>query len=329
MSAANSSVIWIHCNSCFHLFNRDRRFFALNCQNKHVLCQYCMAKTNKGTVCPLCKIGISRFIELNNQMSQAAKEYFNIGITGQLYEKALTIKDYQNAQIKSLALSIIERKEKFNKALKFKEAKLSYLNGQKAKKQKAVHYRRQLQTKLRQTLRMRQRSHLNNTSGYSSMIGTTPPRSKIENFFDEASSSSLNITHDFFGVPQPQNEFQFPSGDATPSIARRSSNVVLSQGKQQSRSPTTRVSQQRSHPGYSRSSSSSSQQKRLGTSVSSPKRQNIGFGSYGSQSNHRSSQQNNLPFHSQKASTPIAASRDKVLTQDLSFLSTPSTVGRS
>uniref|UniRef100_A0A182MJ44 RING-type domain-containing protein n=1 Tax=Anopheles culicifacies TaxID=139723 RepID=A0A182MJ44_9DIPT len=61
-----SATRWIHCNICFHLLSKkERKFYHLSC--RHVLCKQCMAKTNRGTICPVCEKPLERFTELNNQ----------------------------------------------------------------------------------------------------------------------------------------------------------------------------------------------------------------------------------------------------------------------
>uniref|UniRef100_A0A182K0S8 RING-type domain-containing protein n=1 Tax=Anopheles christyi TaxID=43041 RepID=A0A182K0S8_9DIPT len=74
MSTSN----WIHCNICYHLYaSKERKFYHLSCL--HVLCKPCMAKTNRGTTCPLCKKPLERFTELNDQMERKEKMFYNPG----------------------------------------------------------------------------------------------------------------------------------------------------------------------------------------------------------------------------------------------------------
>ncbi|XP_050072990.1 RING finger protein narya-like [Anopheles maculipalpis] len=69
---------WIHCNVCFHLLARkERKFYHLSC--RHVLCKQCMAKTDRGTTCPVCQQPLESYTELSNQMDSKEMMYYDPG----------------------------------------------------------------------------------------------------------------------------------------------------------------------------------------------------------------------------------------------------------
>ncbi|XP_053674672.1 uncharacterized protein LOC128724977 [Anopheles nili] len=74
-----SNPRWIHCNVCFHLFaKKGRKFYHLSC--RHVLCKPCMAKTDRGTTCPVCRKPLERYTELSNQMDRKEKMCYDPAI---------------------------------------------------------------------------------------------------------------------------------------------------------------------------------------------------------------------------------------------------------
>ncbi|KFB51032.1 AGAP006749-PA-like protein [Anopheles sinensis] len=114
-----SPPYWIHCNLCYHVMVRkERKFYHLSC--RHVLCKPCMAKTERGTTCPVCHQPLSRFSELNNQMERKEKMYYDPG-AHKTFSDASQIAVFQLKQRENMVRGILrcrkavpQMKEMFN-----------------------------------------------------------------------------------------------------------------------------------------------------------------------------------------------------------------------
>ncbi|XP_058124928.1 RING finger protein 212B-like [Anopheles coustani] len=110
---------WIHCNLCYYVMVRkERKFYHLSC--RHVLCKPCMAKTERGTTCPVCHQSLSRFSELNNQMDRKEKMYYDPG-AHKTFGDACQIAVFQLKQRENMVRGILrcrkaipQMKEMFN-----------------------------------------------------------------------------------------------------------------------------------------------------------------------------------------------------------------------
>ncbi|XP_052896107.1 uncharacterized protein LOC128303253 [Anopheles moucheti] len=67
-----SAQRWIHCGLCSRLMvNKETKFYHLSCTD--ILCRPCMAKTNRGTSCPICNSSVRQFTELGDGMGRREK----------------------------------------------------------------------------------------------------------------------------------------------------------------------------------------------------------------------------------------------------------------
>ncbi|EAL41964.2 AGAP006749-PA [Anopheles gambiae str. PEST] len=139
---------WIHCNICFHSFERkERKFYHLSC--RHVLCKLCMAKTNRGTMCPLCKKPLERFTELNNQMERKEKMYYDPGslkVFGVAYQSVI----FQHKQREDMIRGILRCRSAVTQMKEMENAMRQKIVETQRRYEKFRTHRRNLQEGLRQ-----------------------------------------------------------------------------------------------------------------------------------------------------------------------------------
>ncbi|XP_565451.3 histone-lysine N-methyltransferase 2D isoform X2 [Anopheles gambiae] len=139
---------WIHCNICFHSFERkERKFYHLSC--RHVLCKLCMAKTNRGTMCPLCKKPLERFTELNNQMERKEKMYYDPGslkVFGVAYQSVI----FQHKQREDMIRGILRCRSAVTQMKEMENAMRQKIMETQRRYEKFRTHRRNLQEGLRQ-----------------------------------------------------------------------------------------------------------------------------------------------------------------------------------
>uniref|UniRef100_A0A182X222 RING-type domain-containing protein n=1 Tax=Anopheles quadriannulatus TaxID=34691 RepID=A0A182X222_ANOQN len=139
---------WIHCNICFHSFERkERKFYHLSC--RHVLCKSCMAKTNRGTMCPLCKKPLERFTELNNQMERKDKMYYDPGslkVFGVAYQSVI----FQHKQREDMIRGILRCRSAVTQMKEMENAMRQKIVETQRRYEKFRTHRRNLQEGLRQ-----------------------------------------------------------------------------------------------------------------------------------------------------------------------------------
>ncbi|XP_058462453.1 RING finger protein vilya isoform X1 [Malaya genurostris] len=100
-----ASTLWIHCNLCYYLFYRkDRKFYQLSCL--HVFCKDCMAQSNRGTICPVCKRQGIKFVEICNAMDNKVKTLYAPN-TSKSIELASTSINFQKKQKQHLISQLI------------------------------------------------------------------------------------------------------------------------------------------------------------------------------------------------------------------------------
>ncbi|XP_063702482.1 RING finger protein vilya [Culicoides brevitarsis] len=264
----SQNISWIHCNICTHLFkHKDRRFFVLSCQPKHLLCHICMGKTNQGKMCPLCK-SKATYMEITNSMNPHAKQYFDYQGCRTNQQEMKRIRDFQMYQMNRLVTATNGVQVKLRKAKEYKERVASDWQKKTAKTKKARVYRRQLQERLKNRMKfLRDAKKVKNISRHSTSSGYSS-----QSMGDKSSETMIfnAPVDDVFEKPKKTSSF-FGDSAGTPLINRHCKEKLFG-----------------------------------ATPKLSPK----------------------IPFSSQKASTPNDKSRTKVLTQEFSFQSTPSTISR-
>ncbi|XP_035906853.1 RING finger protein nenya-like isoform X2 [Anopheles stephensi] len=139
---------WIHCNSCFHLLSRkERKFYHLSC--RHVLCKQCMAKTNRGTVCPICQKPLERFTELSNQMDRKEKMYYDPGclkVLSVAYQSVV----FQHRQRENMIRGILRCRIAINQMKEMEDTMRQKIVETQRRYEKFRTYRRNLQETMRQ-----------------------------------------------------------------------------------------------------------------------------------------------------------------------------------
>ncbi|XP_058462454.1 RING finger protein vilya isoform X2 [Malaya genurostris] len=114
-----ASTLWIHCNLCYYLFYRkDRKFYQLSCL--HVFCKDCMAQSNRGTICPVCKRQGIKFVEICNAMDNKVKTLYAPN-TSKSIELASTSINFQKKQKQHLISQLIATEEKLEKTEQFEQ----------------------------------------------------------------------------------------------------------------------------------------------------------------------------------------------------------------
>ncbi|XP_065079360.1 RING finger protein narya-like [Ochlerotatus camptorhynchus] len=189
-----SSNQWIHCNICYYLFaKKDRRFYLMTCQ--HTLCKDCMAHTNRGTCCPVCKRKGLQFFEICNGMDKQAKTLFDPGTTKTL-EQIYKAINFQTKQKQHLSDHILFVEEKLLKAEQMEQKLKQKIVESQQRYQKTRNYRRSKQEALRQQMTV---ATLDVTPpAQNSGCSNRPSSSKRHqlNFFEgHTSSSGSNRSH--------------------------------------------------------------------------------------------------------------------------------------
>lgn len=118
-------------------------------------------------MCPICKIGIPAYMELNAQMDPKARAYFDVYATFEMMVHLQSVRTFQKRQFDNLVNGINVMSAKYDRALEVKREKEAELARIDEKYNKAKQYRRQLQDQYKQLVEMERTR--NNSSGYSSM----------------------------------------------------------------------------------------------------------------------------------------------------------------
>ncbi|XP_049545109.1 RING finger protein narya-like isoform X1 [Anopheles darlingi] len=140
---------WIHCNVCFHLQEkRDRTFYQLSC--RHVICKLCVSKTNRGTVCPVCRRSIQRFTELNNEMNAKDKMMFDPAAIGALDRQCQNVV-FQYKQREHLIEKILRSRNELPRLSEMEDELRNRIVETQRRYEKLRNYRRSLQEHLRKS----------------------------------------------------------------------------------------------------------------------------------------------------------------------------------
>uniref|UniRef100_A0A182WI84 RING-type domain-containing protein n=1 Tax=Anopheles minimus TaxID=112268 RepID=A0A182WI84_9DIPT len=143
-----SATRWIHCNICFHLLSRkERKFYHLSC--RHVLCKQCMAKTNRGTICPVCEKPLERFTELNNQMDRKEKMFYDsssLKVLSVAYQSVI----FQHKQRENMIRGILRCRTAILQMKEMEDSLRQKIVETQRRYEKFRTYRRNLQETLRQ-----------------------------------------------------------------------------------------------------------------------------------------------------------------------------------
>nr|XP_029714101.1 RING finger protein vilya-like [Aedes albopictus] len=188
---------WIHCNICYHLLTKkERRFFLMSCQ--HTLCKDCMAHSNRGTCCPVCKRQGLQFVEICNTMDKKFKALFDPDVPKTI-EQSCKIINFQTKQKQHLIdyLNYMDEKilkaEQMEQKLKKKVYELQQLY------QKTRNYRRNKQEALRQQMNLEAAAAEAAAAAAAAEEGESPPlgadhsshrRNQESNFFEDHAKSS-------------------------------------------------------------------------------------------------------------------------------------------
>uniref|UniRef100_A0A182R9F1 RING-type domain-containing protein n=1 Tax=Anopheles funestus TaxID=62324 RepID=A0A182R9F1_ANOFN len=174
-----SATRWIHCNICFHLLSRkERKFYHLSC--RHVLCKQCMAKTNRGTICPVCEKPLERFTELNNQMDRKEKMFYDPGslkVLSVAYQNVV----FQHKQRENMIKGILRCRTAIMQMKDVEDALRQKIVETQRRYEKFRTYRRNLQ----ETLRERSPRY-----GNSPLMGPTRRNSAVRQLTNHPSARS-------------------------------------------------------------------------------------------------------------------------------------------
>lgn len=188
-----SSHKWVHCNICYHLLSKKtRRFFLMSCQ--HTLCKDCMAQSNRGTCCPVCKRQGLQFVEICNTMDKKFKALFDPDVP-KTVEQSCKIINFQTKQKQHLIDYLAYMDEKLLKAEQMEHR----IKEKICELQKVYHktrsYRRNQQQILRQQMSLAEEEEADTPT-----LGPDPAASGSNNvpsskrnqgsFFDEHSRKS-------------------------------------------------------------------------------------------------------------------------------------------
>uniref|UniRef100_A0A182ISD9 RING-type domain-containing protein n=1 Tax=Anopheles atroparvus TaxID=41427 RepID=A0A182ISD9_ANOAO len=141
---------WIHCSLCYNLMlKKEHKFYHLSC--RHILCRPCMAKTNRGTVCPVCQGSLRRFVELNNQMERKDKMWYDPSAT-KIFEFACQTLMFQQKHREHLIQRIVQARKSLPRLNELEEQLRRHVVETQRRYEKLRSFRRSLQENLRRSL---------------------------------------------------------------------------------------------------------------------------------------------------------------------------------
>ncbi|KFB39451.1 AGAP006749-PA-like protein [Anopheles sinensis] len=142
--------IWIHCSLCYNrMVKKERQFYHLSC--RHTLCRPCMAKTKRGTVCPVCQSSLSRFIELNNQMERKDKMWYDPS-AAKIYAIACQTLIFQQKHRQHLIQRIIQMRSSLPRLNELESQLREHVVQAQRRYEKLRSFRRTLQDNLRRSI---------------------------------------------------------------------------------------------------------------------------------------------------------------------------------
>ncbi|XP_058122695.1 RING finger protein narya-like [Anopheles ziemanni] len=141
---------WIHCSLCYnHMAKKERQFYHLSC--RHILCRPCMAKTKRGTVCPVCQGSLSRFVELNNQMERKDKMLYDPS-AAKIYAIACQTLIFQQKHRQHLIQRIIQMRSSLPRLNELESQLRKHVMQAQRRYEKMRSFRRTLQDSLRRSI---------------------------------------------------------------------------------------------------------------------------------------------------------------------------------
>ncbi|XP_058834971.1 RING finger protein vilya [Topomyia yanbarensis] len=143
-----ASTLWIHCNLCYYLlYRKDRKFYQLTCL--HVFCKNCMAHSNRGTTCPVCKRQGIKFVEICNSMDNKVKILYAPTPAKSIEVTSKSI-NFQLKQKQHLIDQLVATEDKLDKADKAEQVLRQKIYESQQKYCKVRGQRRSMQDALRQ-----------------------------------------------------------------------------------------------------------------------------------------------------------------------------------
>ncbi|XP_053673529.1 uncharacterized protein LOC128723789 [Anopheles nili] len=138
---------WIHCGLCFSFeVHKRTKFYHLSCLD--VLCRNCMAKTNRGTTCPVCQAPIRHFTELGDDMGRRERALYHEAPAG-LFQIAGQAMAFQQKHRLNLIRAIIRVRESNQRASELEIAIQKQISETKRHYENVRSFRRNLQETMR------------------------------------------------------------------------------------------------------------------------------------------------------------------------------------
>uniref|UniRef100_A0A182Q7P3 RING-type domain-containing protein n=1 Tax=Anopheles farauti TaxID=69004 RepID=A0A182Q7P3_9DIPT len=202
---------WIHCGLCFRLeAKKDIKFFHLSCLD--VLCRACMAKTNRGTVCPVCKAPIRKFTELDDTMSKREKVLYHPG-PYEFYHIASQTLLFQQKHKHNLIKAILEARHSLHRLNELESQIREKVVETQRRYENLRTFRRNLQENIRKSLSSigaSQQISQRRMSACTSSLQTKPcavllRRYSIDAFNSAKSSQASSMNDSGISVTTPSN----------------------------------------------------------------------------------------------------------------------------
>ncbi|XP_053665772.1 RING finger protein vilya-like [Anopheles marshallii] len=156
---------WIHCGLCSRLMlNQETKFYHLSCTD--VLCRACMAKTNRGTSCPICNSSVRHFTELGESMGRREKILYHPS-PASFYQLASQTLIFQQKHRLHLVQSILKTRASLRR--------LDELEAQIRQRVAETHQRYENMRRFRRTLQENMRKTIVSGERRSGAAGTLCP----------------------------------------------------------------------------------------------------------------------------------------------------------
>ncbi|XP_050079177.1 uncharacterized protein LOC126566020 [Anopheles maculipalpis] len=211
---------WIHCGLCNKLqANKESQFYQLSCSD--ILCRSCMAETNRGTNCPICKTSVN-FTELGEYMESKERILYHPSPVS-FYQIAAKTLTFQYKHRQNLVQAILSARKSSHR-LDELEIKIQQKMVESQKEYENIRlYRRTLQVNMRKTEVSSGRS---NTTGVEAKHPSGPVR-----FFQRRLSTYASCAiQPYSSSLQPQRRFSVNSFNLVNGVKTSQANSSMDSG---------------------------------------------------------------------------------------------------